>query len=64
MEAIEKQLEALKAQVEAADKRAPSNKLSMIVFSGDLDKVLSALIMASGAVAMGMSAVLFFTLKK
>ena len=38
-----------------------SNRLSMVVFSGDLDKILAALIIATGAVAMGMQVVLFFT---
>jgi len=41
MENIEKQLTELKAQVEGLDKNAASNKLSMIVFSGDLDKALA-----------------------
>ncbi|OHE67595.1 MAG: NADH dehydrogenase, partial [Treponema sp. GWA1_62_8] len=33
----------------------------MIVFSGDLDKQLAAMIIATGAAAMGMKAVLFYT---
>ena len=33
----------------------------MLVFSGDLDKVLSSFIIATGAVAMGMEVVMFFT---
>ncbi|NOX32898.1 MAG: NADH dehydrogenase FAD-containing subunit [Deltaproteobacteria bacterium] len=37
------------------------NKLSMIVFSGDLDKALAAFIIGTGAVAMGMEVVMFFT---
>ncbi|MBN2542832.1 DsrE/DsrF/DrsH-like family protein [bacterium] len=37
------------------------DKLSMIIFSGDLDKVLAALIISTGAVAMGMEVMLFFT---
>ena len=32
-------------------KAAPENKLSMIVFSGDMDKVLAAFVIATGAVA-------------
>jgi peroxiredoxin family protein len=31
------------------------------VFSGDLDKVLASFVIATGAVAMGMEAVMFFT---
>ena len=37
------------------------NKLTMVVLSGDLDKVLAAMIIATGAAAMGMKVVLFFT---
>lgn len=37
------------------------DKLSMVVFSGDLDKVLAAMIIAVGAAAMEMKVVLFFT---
>ena len=61
MEEIQKQLEALKAQVDGIEKRVPSNKLSMIVFSGDLDKALAAFIIATGSIAMGLEVVMFFT---
>ena len=37
------------------------NKLSMIVFSGDMDKLLASFIIATGAVAMGYEVVMFFT---
>lgn len=37
------------------------NKLSMVVFSGTVDKLYPAAIMASGAVAMGMDVELFLT---
>ncbi len=61
MEDIQKQLEALKAQVDGIEKKVPSNKLSMIVFSGDLDKALAAFIIATGSIAMGLEVVMFFT---
>jgi peroxiredoxin family protein len=37
------------------------NKLVEIVFSGDLDKALAAFVIATGAAAMGMDVVMFFT---
>ena len=37
------------------------NKATIIVHSGDMDKIYSALIVANGALAMGMEASLFFT---
>jgi len=38
-----------------------ANKATIVVHSGDMDKVYSALIIANGALAMGMEASLFFT---
>ncbi len=37
------------------------NKKTFIVFSGDLDKAIAALIMANGAAAMGNEVTMFFT---
>jgi peroxiredoxin family protein len=37
------------------------NGLSMVVFSGDLDKVLAAMIIANGAAAMDLPVSMFFT---
>jgi len=36
-------------------------KLAMIVFSGELDKLFSAFVIATGAAASGMEVVMFFT---
>jgi len=38
-----------------------AEKVTIIVHSGDMDKVYSALIIGNGALAMGMDASLFFT---
>ncbi|HVP58170.1 MAG TPA: DsrE/DsrF/DrsH-like family protein [bacterium] len=38
-----------------------ADKLTIVVHSGDMDKLYSALIIANGALAMGMEASLFFT---
>ena len=61
MQNLETQFEELKAQVDALSKKSVDNKLSMVVFSGDLDKVRAAFVIATGAVAMGMDVVMFFT---
>jgi peroxiredoxin family protein len=61
MEALEKHVAELKDQVQALSTERTENKLSMIVFSGDMDKVLASLVLATGAVAMGMDVVMFFT---
>ncbi len=56
---VEQELAGIKARVEAMPAR--EHKLSMVVFSGELDKQLAAMIIATGAAAMGMKVVLFFT---
>jgi len=55
------QVADLRSRLEALEQNAPGNKLSMVVFSGDLDKALAAFIIATGAAAMGMEVMMFFT---
>ena len=61
MEAMQEKFEEFQTQIDALKSKTPDNKLSMIVFSGDLDKVLASFVIATGAVAMGMDVVMFFT---
>ena len=61
MEQLQQQIEDMQKQLQALNKKQPENKLAMIVFSGDLDKALASFIIATGAVAMGMEVVMFFT---
>ena len=56
---VEKAISELKEKVQGMP--GAENKLTMIVFSGDLDKQIAAMIIATGAAAMGMKVVLFFT---
>ncbi len=58
---LETQFAEIKTQLEALQKKTQEDKLSMIVFSGDLDKALASLIIATGSVAMGLEVVMFFT---
>ena len=55
------QIEELKARVSSLEQGGQENKLSMVVFSGDLDRALASFIIATGAAAMGMEVMLFFT---
>jgi peroxiredoxin family protein len=59
-EDLELQIADLRKKIEELGP-AQENKLSMIVFSGELDKLLAAMIIATGAAAMGMKVVMFFT---
>jgi peroxiredoxin family protein len=61
MQNVENQLQELKSRLDAVDKKTAENRLAMIVFSGDMDKVLASFVIATGAVAMGMDVVMFFT---
>ena len=58
---VQQQIDEIKSKLESLPKTTRENKLSMIVFSGDLDRVLASFIIATGAVAMGMEVVMFFT---
>jgi peroxiredoxin family protein len=58
---LEKQFAELKGRVEGLAKAAPANRLVLICFSGELDKALAAFVIATGAAAMGMDVVMFFT---
>jgi len=57
---IEKQILELQKKVGKLEK-GNQDQLSMVVFSGDLDKILAAMIIATGAAAYDMKVKLFFT---
>jgi len=57
---LEKQIQDLQKQVSRLE-AGTKDQLSMVVFSGDLDKILAALIIATGAAAYDMKVKLFFT---
>lgn len=54
-------LEARIAALEAHPAQGIEDRLAMVVFSGDLDKVIAALIIATGAASMGLETSMFFT---
>ncbi len=58
---LEQQIIALREEVEALKANAPKDQLSMVVMSGDLDKLLAAFIIATGSAAMYDRVVMFFT---
>ena len=57
---LEKQIQELKGRVEKLE-TGTKDQLSMVIFSGDLDKILAAMIIATGAAAYDMKVKLFFT---
>ena len=61
---LDARLTAVEARTEEALARlaaAPGDKASIMVFSGDLDRLMSAFIVANGAVAMGLEVAMYFT---
>lgn len=56
---LKQQIEDLKSKVNQIP--IVEDKLSIIVFSGDMDKVMASFIIATGAAAMGTDVSLFFT---
>ena len=57
---LEKQLADLQAQMKKLE-NGTKDQVSMVVFSGDMDKILAAMIIATGAAAYDMKVKLFFT---
>lgn len=58
---IEQQVKQLEEQLKQLQNRQAKDQISIIVFSGDLDKVLASFIIATGARAMDMEVKMFFT---
>ncbi len=48
-------------QIRTTSPVAPTNRATLVVFSGELDRVMAAFIIATGAAAMGMEVSMFFT---
>jgi peroxiredoxin family protein len=57
---IEMQVQELQKKLNKLE-AGTKDQLSMVVFSGDLDKILAAMVIATGATAMDMKVKLFFT---
>ena len=55
---LEQRIEELEKQIK---KTPDSNALSMVIFNGELDKLLAAFVIATGAAACGMKVSMFFT---
>jgi peroxiredoxin family protein len=55
------ELEGRVAGLEEAPAQSIEDRVSMVVFSGDMDKAIASFIIATGAAAMGMEVSMFFT---
>ncbi len=61
LETLKARVETLESQLETLRANAPEDKLSMVVMSGELDRLLAAFIIATGAAAMFEKVTMFFT---
>ena len=59
--ALTDRLTALESRLEALEASQPEDKVAIVVFSGDLDKVLASFVIATGAAALGQEVSMFFT---
>jgi peroxiredoxin family protein len=58
---LEQRVLGLEKRLADLEQRAPEDRVALVVFSGDLDRVLGAFVIATGAAAMGQQVSMFFT---
>jgi peroxiredoxin family protein len=61
IQALEERIKNLEKRLEGLEERAPDDRVSIIVFSGTLDRLLASFVIATGAAAMGQQVSMFFT---
>jgi peroxiredoxin family protein len=58
---LEARLQELESRLAEVEEQMPEERVTIVVFSGELDRVLASLIIATGALAMGQQVSMFFT---
>jgi peroxiredoxin family protein len=61
MTALEEKLRDFEKRLAHVEGQMAENRVALVVFSGDLDRVLAAFVIATGAAAMGQQVSMFFT---
>lgn len=61
MTSSDEKIKELEKRIEALESAMPKDQVSIVLFSGELDRALAAFIIATGAAAMGMKVTMFFT---
>lgn len=59
--AVEERIASLEKEIADLKSRLPEDRVTLVVFSGELDRVLAAFVIATGAAAMGQQVSMFFT---
>lgn len=60
MRELLERLATLESRVESVERRQPADRVTIVAFSRDFDKVLTTLLIATGAAAMGSEVSVFF----
>ncbi len=58
---VDERIRALEARIAELESRVPEDRVSLVVFSGELDRMLAAFVIATGAAALGQNVSMFFT---
>ena len=58
---LEEKIEDLEKRLTQVEGQVAEDRVALVVFSGDLDRVLASFIIATGAAAMGQQVSMFFT---
>jgi peroxiredoxin family protein len=58
---LEEKVRELGKRLKELEERTPENRVAIVSFTGDLDRVLAAFVIATGAAAMGQQVSMFFT---
>jgi peroxiredoxin family protein len=61
MQALEEKLLDLQKRLAHVEGQVAEDRVALVVFSGDLDRVLAAFVIATGAAAVGQQVSMFFT---
>lgn len=61
MNELLERLSSVEQRVENLEETQPEDQVALVVFSGDLDRVLAAFVIATGAAALGQQVSMFFT---
>jgi peroxiredoxin family protein len=61
VQALEEKLQDLERRLAHVEEQVAEDRVALVVFSGDLDRVLAAFVIATGAAAMGQQVSMFFT---
>lgn len=61
MQALEEKVHDLEKRLAHVEGQVAEDRVALVVFSGDLDRVLAAFVIATGAAAMGQQVSMFFT---